>query len=211
MSQSDLIATNLQPTAEGCDSLVMREKEHGTLLILDYDEFYLRHAPRLYNVARRILKDHELAEDAVQEAFNNIFQNLKRFRGESRLETWMTRIVVNVCLGYLRKHRNRLKAEVDPEFFGMAMESIFPDHRNTPFDATRRGEVLAMVHRSIRRLKKIHRDVIYLHDIKEKTLEEISRLLDVPVGTIKSRLFYGRQELRNSMKNLLTRQAYHLN
>jgi len=182
---------------------------HGKLLILDPEQFYEQHAPRLFNVARRILKDHELAEDAVQEAFKNIFQNVGRFRGESKLETWMTRIVVNVCLGYLRKNKNRLKAEIDHEQVNEMLENMFPDNRSTPYESVCQNEAKQLVHRGIRRLKKIHRDVIWLHDIKEKTLEEISHLLEVPVGTIKSRLFYGRQELAVFVRNLMTRQAYH--
>lgn len=181
---------------------------HGKLLILDAEQFHEQHAPRLFNVARRILKDHELAEDAVQEAFKNIFQNVGRFRGESKLETWMTRIVVNVCLGYLRKNKNRLKAEIDHEQVNEMLENMFPDNRSTPYESVCRNEMKVLVHNGIRRLKKIHREVIWLHDIKEKTLEEISNLLDVPVGTIKSRLFYGRQELAVFVRNLMTRQAY---
>jgi RNA polymerase sigma-70 factor (ECF subfamily) len=184
-------------------------QQHGKLLILDPEQFYEQHAPRLFNVARRILKDHELAEDAVQEAFKNIFQHVGRFRGESKLETWMTRIVVNVCLGYLRKNKNRLKAEVDHEQINEMLENMFPDNRRTPYESVCRSEAQDLVHKGIRRLKKIHREVIWLHDIKEKTLEEISHLLEVPVGTIKSRLFYGRQELAVFVRNLMTRQAYH--
>ena len=207
MSQSE-ISLNFMFQAQ--NQAQLDDGQSGTLLIMDHDQFHAQHAPRLFNVARRILKDAELAEDAVQEAFKNIFQNVRRFRGESKLETWMTRIVVNVCLGYLRKHKNRLKAEVDHEQVSQMLETMFPDNRANPFDNVSRKEIKQLVHNGIKRLKQIHREVIFLHDIKEKTLEEISHMLEVPVGTIKSRLFYGRQELANLLKTPLTRQAYHL-
>jgi RNA polymerase sigma-70 factor (ECF subfamily) len=207
MSQSE-VSLNFIFQAQNQSQL--NEGQSGKLLIMDHDQFHALHAPRLFNVARRILKDAELAEDAVQEAFKNIFQNVRNFRGESKLETWMTRIVVNVCLGYLRKHKNRLKAEVDHEQVSQMLETMFADHRDNPFDDVSRKEIKQLVHNGIKRLKQIHREVIFLHDIKEKTLEEISHMLEVPVGTIKSRLFYGRQELANLLKAPLTRQAYHL-
>jgi len=144
-------------------------QKHGTLLIMDYEKFYRQHFHRLFSVALRILKNHELSEEAVQEAFKNIFQNVRRFRGESKLETWMTRIVVNVCLGYLRKHKNRLKAEVDHEQVGQMIESMFPDSRRNPYETTCRLEIKDLIHKGISRLKEIHREVIFLHDFKEKT------------------------------------------
>lgn len=205
MSQVNLI---LEEARINLQALNDSEKELGEICILDHDEFYLHHSPRLLAVARRILKDGELAKDAVQEAFKNIFIHLPEFRGESRLETWMTRIVVNVCLGYLRKHKIRLKGEID----GQGEQSpvlLLADPRENPLDGTYRREIRELIRRALAYLKEIHREVILLHDIQQKTLEEISEILDAPIGTIKSRLFYGRRQLRSVIENFQSRQAYH--
>jgi len=183
---------------------------HGELVILNTRDFHELHYGRLFSTALRILRDRDLAQDAVQESFKNIFQHLPEFRGESRLETWMTRITVNVCLGYLRKNRLRIKGEVElQEADGSAVsaETGVPDD---PLEVTYRTELRQLIGRAMGKIKEIHRQVIYLHDIKQNTLEEISSLLGIPVGTIKSRLFYGRKELRAAIESLTSRQAYHL-
>jgi RNA polymerase sigma-70 factor (ECF subfamily) len=182
----------------------------GELVILNPGDFHQTHYGRLFSTALRILRDRDLAQDAVQESFKNIFQHLPAFRGESRLETWMTRITVNVCLGYLRKNRLRIKGEVElQEADGSAVsaEAGVPDD---PLEVTYRTELRHLIRRAMGRIKEIHRQVIYLHDIKQNTLDEISARLGIPVGTIKSRLFYGRKELRAAIESLSSRQAYHL-
>ena len=146
----------------------------------------------------------------MQESFKNIFLHLPEFRGESRLETWMTRIVVNVCLGYLRKNRLRRKGEVDLTEADRAIANSETGTSADPLEVTYHLELREMLQRALGRIKRIHRQVIYLHDIKQQTLEEISQLLGIPVGTIKSRLFYGRKELRSVIESLSSRQAYHL-
>lgn len=181
--------------------------DSGKLLVFDAADFYRQHAPRLYYTALSILKDRDLAQDAVQEAFKNIFIHLGRFRGESRLETWMTRIVVNACLAYIRKNRIRLRQEV-PLADGETMPApSLPDRRPTPFETTRRREVQVLIRTAMSRLKPIHREVVYLHDIQQLTLEEISARLGKPAGTIKSRLFYGRKELQTIINNLTAGNA----
>ena len=86
------------------------------------------------------------------------------------------------------------------------MQDLRPD----PLEVTYRSEVHVILQKALSYLKQMHREVIELHDIKQHTLEEISQLLGIPIGTIKSRLFYGRRELRATLETLFARQACHL-
>jgi RNA polymerase sigma-70 factor (ECF subfamily) len=210
MSQIDRLIPDTATRPFPLPELPQPAQTHGELVILNTRDFHELHYGRLFSTALRILRDRDLAQDAVQESFKNIFQHLPEFRGESRLETWMTRITVNVCLGYLRKNRLRIKGEVElQEADGSAVsaETGVPDD---PLEVTYRTELRQLIGRAMGKIKEIHRQVIYLHDIKQNTLEEISSLLGIPVGTIKSRLFYGRKELRAAIESLTSRQAYHL-
>ena len=182
-------------------------EDSGKLLVFDEAEFYRQHAPRLLYTALSILRDRDLAQDAVQEAFKNIFTHLRHFRGESRLETWMTRIVVNACLAYIRKNRIRLRQEIPLEVGETAPAPNLSDRRPTPFEATRRREVQVLIRKAMGRLKPIHREVVYLHDLQQLTLEEISTRLGKPAGTIKSRLFYGRKELQTIINTMTAGNA----
>jgi RNA polymerase sigma-70 factor (ECF subfamily) len=210
MSQTQYI---LPPDTQGKihdQSPVGSADSSGQILIFDPDEFYRQHQARLFHAALRILRDRQLAEDAVQEAFKNIFLHMKEFRGESRMETWMTRIVVNVCLGYIRKHKVRLKGEVAIDAGENPPAAQLPDPGSDPFTATQRQELRQILQAALGQLRAIHRQVILLHDIQQRTLEEIAQMLRAPVGTIKSRLFYGRRELQTIINQLTARQAYHL-
>jgi RNA polymerase sigma-70 factor (ECF subfamily) len=210
MSQIDRLIPDETPGPFSLSELSQPSQPHGELVILNPTDFHRQHYSRLFSTALRILRDRDLAEDAVQDSFKNIFQHLAEFRGESRLETWMTRIVVNVCLGHLRKNRLRYKGEVDVNEADRAIANNETDTPADPLEVTYRLELREILQRAMGRIKEIHRQVIYLHDIKQITLEEISLLLGIPVGTIKSRLFYGRKELRTVIESLSTRQAYHL-
>lgn len=205
MSHAEWMLNEWKPNLHVVEADSPRANEPGELRVLSPEDFYRHHAPRLMNVARRILKDNELARDAVQESFHNIFLHVSDFRGDSSLETWMTRIVVNVCLGYLRKHKIRLKGEVECDETGPSQ--LVQDQGANPLEVTYRGELRAMVQKALTCLKKMHREVIYLHDIRQQTLEEISESLGIPVGTIKSRLFYGRRELRAVIEAIYSCQA----
>lgn len=168
----------------------------GALVILDPESFYRTHAPRLHAAARRILKDPELARDAVQDACISIFRHIGEFRGDSSLETWMTRIVMNAALGYVRRSRCRpATTPLEDEETGGPVTRLF-DSGPSPLELTSREEIRQRIREGLERLRPKHREVILRHDLGEENIESIAEDLGLPVGTIKSRLFYGRQQLR---------------
>ncbi len=173
----------------------------GQMSIFDEEEFFRHHHGRLYRTAYRILKDVEWAKDAVQDAFRNIFRHIRDFRGESKLETWMTRIVVNACYAYLRKwkHCRVEPIATDADQNGEKESNTFIDGAPDPRETTERRELGALLRKALDTLGKSHREVIILHDIQDRTIEEIAAHIAVPVGTVKSRLFYGRRMLREAL------------
>jgi len=184
-----------------------RRCSSGKVAVLDPEKFYRCYGPKLRSVALRILKDPALAEDALQDTFINIFRFINDFRGECRIETWMTRITVNVCLGYIRKNKVLLSALNEGELEGQLKENFFRDKGHSPIEVVYKNEIAHYVHKALGNLKKSHREVIFLHDFSHKTIEEIANQKGIPEGTVKSRLFYARKELKGYLTSLFTRQA----
>lgn len=148
---------------------------------------YDAHAARLFRTAYRITGDETLAQECTQEAFIRAFQRLDRFRGESALGTWLTRIAVTVTLNALRRRTRSREREVD-------LDELAPVHA-AGLDAEE-VELRERVARAVSDLPELYRTVVVLHDIEGYTHAEIAELLGVPEGTCKTRLFVARRKLR---------------
>jgi RNA polymerase sigma-70 factor (ECF subfamily) len=186
-----MLATESQPSEEINIALLNR------CLSNDPDacsELFARYNRKIFNTAYRILGEESSAEDALQETFLNVYRGMSRFRGDSKVSTWISRITINVCLGMLRKGRNRQYVELEDE-----------SARDLPADSTPFTDPLA--HTSFEELRSLVREtfdrmsdkqgiVVRLHDMEGHTIQEISKIIGCPVGTVKSRLFYGRQEFK---------------
>lgn len=151
---------------------------------------------RIHRTAMRILKEEESAKDALQETLINIHRSIRNFRGEAQLSTWINRITVNVCLEMIRKnkrHANRVDEDVSD--WTNLEDTLFRD----PYTQVRQNEIRERVVRALDRLSKKHRVVVRMHDLEGFTIKEIAEQIGVAEGTIKSRLFYGREELRHAL------------
>ncbi|HOM99239.1 MAG TPA: sigma-70 family RNA polymerase sigma factor [Acidobacteriota bacterium] len=161
-----------------------------------FRELFQQFHQRIYRTAVRILREEEAARDAVQETLVNVFRAANGFRGEAKLSTWINRITINVCLEILRKnkrHADRLEVDISE------LPHLVDDGRQNPEDSFRRNEVRRRVQLALADLGHKHRIVVYLHDIQGYTIREVAKILGVPEGTIKSRLFYGREELKRRL------------
>lgn len=162
-----------------------------------FRELFRRFQGNVYGTAIRILKDEQAAWDALQETFVNIHRACRKFRGDSKLSTWINRIAINVCLETIRrnrKHRRNLDGDVS-EWVHLEDAS-----QRTPFEELRRTEIKRRVRSAISDLNERHRNVVWLHDLQGFTIREIAESLKVAEGTIKSRLFYGRRQLRQRLE-----------
>jgi RNA polymerase sigma-70 factor, ECF subfamily len=142
-----------------------------------------RHERRVYNLAYRMLGRQEDARDATQEAFLSCFRHLGSFRGDSAFSTWIHRIAVNACFDLLRKRAPTVSLEEQTRERALA-----PDHADQAALATD-------VERALARVPVEFRAALVLHEVLDLPVEEIAHVLDVPTGTVKSRLHRGRVAL----------------
>lgn len=165
-----------------------------------FEQLVREHGGRMLAAARRILADENDARDAVQDAFLSAHRALGEFAGQSRLSTWLHRIVVNAALMTLRRRQRRAERRIDdllPRFLddGHQAEPAapWPEHGA---DLLQREETRALVRRAIDQLPEAYRTVLVLRDIEELSTEETARVLDVTVAVVKTRLHRARQALR---------------
>jgi RNA polymerase sigma-70 factor (ECF subfamily) len=171
-----------------------------------YDELTRRYTTALYHVAFRMLGDPAEASDAVQDIFLKVFRNVKSFRGESSLKTWLYRIAFSEILNRLRWWKRRFRFATvslddgpDGASPGLRLRHLGP----TPHQALETKERDAVVQGALKQLSSDHRSILVLRDIEGLSYNEIADVLGLTVGTVKSRLARGRAD----MKRVLVRQV----
>lgn len=165
-----------------------------------------RHNRRLYRLARSMLRDPHEAEDALQDAYLSAYQSMASFRGDASLGTWLSRVVVNQCLGRLRKQARRDNIVPMVALGGPDEQDGFPmpaDDRETPPDALVRTELRAVLERKLDELPESFRTVFVLRSVEELSVEEVAETLNLPEATVRSRHFRARSMLRESLAQQL--------
>ena len=165
------------------------------------------HNSKLYRVARAVLRDDDEAEDVVQETYVRALTTLARFRGESSLATWLTRIAINEALGRLRRRRPKVELDaLDTAQERDRMQLIpFPLTRGEtdPEQAAARQEVGRLLERAIDQLAEPFRVVFVLREIEELTVEETAGQLGLRPETVRTRLHRARAQLRQALDSQL--------
>ena len=158
------------------------------------------HNRRLYRLARATLRDEADAEEALQDAYLRAFKAIDQFRDESSLATWLSRLVLNECLGRLRRQGRRssivqlVSTDADER-----VEHEFMSHPSpgaTPHDHAERSEIRAMLERKLDELPEAFRTVFVLRGVEEMDVSEVARCLGIPEATVRSRFFRARSMLR---------------
>lgn len=167
-------------------------------------EILQQHHRRLFNLAYRMLNHREDAADVTQQAIVSIIQHAHEFRGNSTFSTWMTRIVINHALSHLRKQRVRHAASLDDHADqAPSLRDQLADGRElSPDRRVEKVEMLQRLEHAIGQLDGSFRAVLVLRDIDQRDYHSIADILDLPVGTVKSRLFRARLALRQQMHQL---------
>ncbi len=162
-----------------------------------------RYNGKLFRVARAILNDDAEAEDALQDAYLDAYRHIDEFRGEAKLKTWLTRIVINQALMRLRKHkRDRV---VVPFEDGRATEpdpaeaDVADERSESPPAATLRAEIRRALERRIDELPTAFRTVFVMREVEDMTVEETAECLSIPSATVRTRLFRARALLREAL------------
>jgi len=158
-----------------------------------------RYQERLYNSVYRLVENAEDAQDVVQEAFLNAYQSLDCFKGDAQFFTWLYRIAVNTAISLKRKRRAMVRMEtgVNGE---PGIEPLDRSAESRPGHALEQAEQETRVHQALNRLSPEHRTVLIMKDMEGQKYETMAEVLQVPIGTIRSRLHRARLELRELLE-----------
>ena len=180
-----------------------------------WSKLLTRYQDRLFGVCVRMVGDREQAADLTQDAMVRIIEGIKSYDGRAKLSTWMIRVTMNVCLSKLRSEKLRRHASLDSGsdgssgavggWGGRGSAERVPDQQTREPAAelsVEREETRRLVAAALLRILPEQRAILVLRDSKGLEYEQIAEVLDVPVGTVKSRLFRARSALREVLESM---------
>jgi RNA polymerase sigma-70 factor (ECF subfamily) len=185
------------------EHLLVRRSQQGDLAA--YDELVRRYQERIYATIYHMTSNHEDANDLAQETFIKAFQAIKTFKGGSSFYTWVYRIAVNKTINFLKQRKNRthmslndldFNAEHDPDLVSLVSEK-------TPRREAGLAELQEKLNAAMQKLSESHRLVVTLHDVQGLPHDEIAEMMGCNIGTVRSRLFYARQQLQAYLSDYL--------
>jgi RNA polymerase sigma-70 factor (ECF subfamily) len=162
----------------------------------DFEEVYEEQADFVYSLSRRLSRGASDAEDLFQEVFLRVHRFLPRFQGGS-LRGWLRRIVVNTNSSMKRGKKNQAVAHLEES---PGWKESIPDTAETPLQAAERVDTRKMLERALAQLGEDFRTILVLREVQDLDYQEIAEALDVPVGTVRSRLARARMALRKLME-----------
>ncbi|MEO6183206.1 MAG: sigma-70 family RNA polymerase sigma factor [Verrucomicrobiota bacterium] len=176
------------------DELLVKLAKKGDMLA--FEELVARHRDKIYARAFSMMRNEDEALDLSQEAWVKGWQRLVQFQGDSSFATWMTRIVINLCLDQLRKNkRHRAESiEVLNEESG-GVERQMPIVEVNPTEGLERTELRKRIDQALGQLSHEHRTVLILHEFEDLEYKEIAKRMSCSMGTVMSRLFYARRKM----------------
>ena len=170
-----------------------------------FRELFQTYNRRAYAVALGVVKNDQDALDIVQEAFIKVHRHISTFQGSSSFYTWLYRIVMNLSIDHIRKTRNVTDFN-DRVIHAESTdgEQLIPRIENSnPVKSVVRKELSAQIRRALDELPEYHRAVILLREVEGLSYEQMARVLDVPKGTIMSRLFHARKKMQEALQGYL--------
>jgi RNA polymerase sigma factor RpoE len=185
------------------DLKLVRRAQAGD--ISAYDELVQRYQERIYATVYHMTANHEDANDLAQDAFIKAYRALSTFKGDSSFFTWVYRIAVNKTINFLKQRKRRTQmslddldfnAEHDPDLVALISE-------RTPRRDLNLAELQEKLNEAMQKLSEVHRLVVTLHDIQGLSHDEIGKIMDCNTGTVRSRLFYARQQLQAHLSDYL--------
>ncbi|HEV2209557.1 MAG TPA: sigma-70 family RNA polymerase sigma factor [Verrucomicrobiae bacterium] len=183
------------------DAALVRSAQSGDMAA--FEELVARHRDKIYARAYSMMRNEEEAIDLSQEAWVKGWQRLKQFQGEASFGTWMTRIVINLCLDQLRKHkRQRTESieEMNEETGGV--ERQMPVVTVNPTAGLERAELRRRIDRALSQLSNEHRTALVLHEFEDMEYKQIAKVMNCSIGTVMSRLFYARRKMAALLADL---------
>src|SRR5437899_1720654 len=188
------------------DQKLVRAAQKGDMAA--FEELVARHRDKIYARALSMMRNEQEAIDLSQEAWVKGWQRLKQFQGEAGFGTWMTRIVINLCLDQLRKQKRQRTESIeamDQEYGGV--ERQMPVVTVNPTEGLERIELRQRIDKALAKLSHEHRTVLVLHEFEEMEYKEIAKAMDCSIGTVMSRLFYARRKMAAILTDLKKGEA----
>jgi RNA polymerase sigma-70 factor (ECF subfamily) len=168
-----------------------------------FEELVHRHRDKIYARAMMMMRNEDEALDLSQEAWVKAWQRLHQFQGDSSFATWMTRIVINLCLDQIRRQK-KMRAEsieqIEEEAGGV--ERQMPVEHVNPIEGLEKEELRKRIDEAMAKLTEAHRTVLVLHEFQGMEYKEIARKVGISIGTVMSRLFYARRRMASLLQGL---------
>ena len=170
-----------------------------------YDALVRRYQERIYATVYHMTANHEDANDLAQETFIKAYQALKSFKGDSSFFTWVYRIAVNKTINFLKQRKNKMHLSLNDLDFNAEHDAdlVALISEKTPRREVNLIELQEKLNIAMQKLSEAHRLVVTLHDVQGLSHEEISRIMHCNTGTVRSRLFYARQQLQAYLSDYL--------
>ena len=150
---------------------------------------------RIFSLALRMLGNPTDAEDAAEESVIKLYYSMKKFRGQSSFSTWVYAVTRNTCLDIIRKNV-KTRSDIDIE----EVEYFVSSHEGDPHEATERGQKVAFLKKTINSLPEENRKTLILREMDGYSYEEIAELLNISVGTVKSRISRAKERIRTEFE-----------
>lgn len=170
-----------------------------------YETLIARYQQPVFNLIYRLLDDPADSSDVIQEVFLKVFRNVGSFRGGSSLKTWIYRIAVNEAHNHRRWFSRHRKKEVglEEDDGNRCWQDVLSDPGRSPFDLASDAETCDLVEQALTEVNPIFRAAVVLRDLEDLSYEEIADVLQVSLGTVKSRIVRGRDGLRKALEGRL--------
>ncbi|CAN5779231.1 sigma-70 family RNA polymerase sigma factor [soil metagenome] len=164
-----------------------------------FGEIVRRWDRKIFALCFGILMREDEARDAAQETFVAAYRNLSKFRGEAKVSSWLHRIAVNQCLTTKRRNKTRSEDFLDEEANEEERVFVAPE-RHSPANTAEQGERLLIVRNAVSSLPMDLRQVVLMKEFEEMTFQEIAETLELPLSTVKSRLYTALKQLRSKIE-----------
>ena len=163
-----------------------------------FDELVVKYSPRLYGLVYNMTSNHEDANDLLQDVFAKAFRSIKGFRGKSSFYTWIHSIAVNMTINFLKKRGRRFQMSLDDVDLNIQNDKEFIEltASSSPVREADLGELQQKLNEAMLKLSPEHRAVVTMFDIQGMPHAEISKILGISEGTVRSRLFYAHRQLQ---------------
>jgi len=166
---------------------------------MNFENVFLQYQKMIYNLAWRIMGNKEDAEDITQEVAMKIYRNLHKCKGEGFLSAWIGKITHNTCMDVLRRKKGKYTTSLDDvvELGDGEVQVQMQDNEASPEELLLQKEISGQIESALQKLPPEFRSLVVLRDVNGYSYEEIAEILDLPKGTVKSRIFRGRIKLKD--------------